>query len=113
MSNIVKVPFAVAATLAGALGLGGCTDSPYDARKLPVIKGQTGFSAELIQKGDFFGSLENGAYQLTVPAERLGGKPGEEIQCLMIKDRESGSSRTYGGLSCDWQNPRPAAPAPK
>jgi hypothetical protein len=115
MSNVVKAPFGAAVALAGVFGLGGCKDTyenPYEAPKVPVSENPTGFSLEMIQKGDFFEVLgrEDGAYKLTVPAEKFGGKPGETVRCILVKDE--GSYKSYSGLSCDWSKLQ-SAPEPK
>lgn len=109
MSNIVKAPFGAVAGLALLGAVSGCTDSPYEAPQVPVINNPTGFSATLIQKGDFFQSLPgDGAYRLTVPAEVFGGERGTKIPCLLIKD-ELGTG-VAAGLSCDWSQLKPASP---
>lgn len=107
MANVVKAPFGAAAVLVGTLGLGGCGESPYEAPPVSVRKNQTGFSATLIQKGNFFTTLpERGAYRLDVQAEAFDGKPGTTVPCLLINDGEA--YKGYGGISCDWSKLQPA-----
>ncbi|HRC26422.1 MAG TPA: hypothetical protein PKX87_03215 [Alphaproteobacteria bacterium] len=109
MSNIVKAPFAMAATLAGALALSGCGESPYDSPKTPEPpKPETGFSVELIRKGNFLHELKkSGAYRMDIPAEPFGGKSGTRVPCLLIVDTP-GVNKMGAAASCDWSKLQPA-----
>ncbi|MCD8496610.1 MAG: hypothetical protein LRZ85_00080 [Alphaproteobacteria bacterium] len=104
MTKLHTATFALAAAVA-AVSLGGCNkDNPYENQTAthPEAKRNTGITAELIESGDFFDVLKDGAYKLTIPGKHFGRD--QNVQCLLIKDGRG--YRGYTGLSCDFDPPQ-------